>query len=243
MFYDYGLGIAFIAIGIAFLCLSYFGERVNKSWKDHCNRLNETIDNIIKDYYGNFRNNTEIIRKLKDENHQLYTRNRKLTEQNLILKTDLRKVIDEVKYIRDKVNNNSSSAEKYNLKLMNLLEEIFTDSETKLSRDIQDKISDLYVPANMLSLDQLSEKDSEGYPVFYIGDEVIKVTGYPYPGVISGVTTTLAGKRRYTVESTQKATIGMLHIFSGQNLRLTKAGRKREIMENLKAEDLNETSD
>lgn len=51
-----------------------------------------------------------------------------------------------------------------------------------------------------------------------IGDQVIKTSGYPYPGEIRAIFTTKAGLTRYVVEATGEGYKGMLHIFNGEQL-------------------------
>ena len=51
---------------------------------------------------------------------------------------------------------------------------------------------------------------------FTTGDEVIKVKGYAFPGVVVSTFNTLDGKARYVVESI--VCEGMLHIFNGDQL-------------------------
>ena len=53
---------------------------------------------------------------------------------------------------------------------------------------------------------------------FRIGDEVSKATGYQFPSIVRSVFTTGAGETRYVVEHTESP--GLLHIFSGSQLRL-----------------------
>ena len=50
-------------------------------------------------------------------------------------------------------------------------------------------------------------------------DRVEKVDGYHYPGVVVCAFDTLAGKRRYVVEADSEDFAGMLHIFSGAQLK------------------------
>lgn len=52
-----------------------------------------------------------------------------------------------------------------------------------------------------------------------VGDQVEKVTGYRWPGVIIGVCTTLAGKTRYVVECTVPDVAGALHIYSPDQIK------------------------
>jgi hypothetical protein len=53
---------------------------------------------------------------------------------------------------------------------------------------------------------------------FGVGDRVHKPHGYAYPGVVVSVFTTRAGMVRYVVEADHPAFIGMLHIFSEDQL-------------------------
>ena len=58
---------------------------------------------------------------------------------------------------------------------------------------------------------------------FHVGDKVEKTSGYYYPGVIVSKFNKLDGQVRYVVEfynSHSIAGLGMLHIFSGKQLRL-----------------------
>jgi hypothetical protein len=53
-----------------------------------------------------------------------------------------------------------------------------------------------------------------------VGDQVVKASGYPFPGEVRSVFTTKAGAVRYVVEATGPDYAGMLHIFNGDQLRL-----------------------
>jgi hypothetical protein len=53
---------------------------------------------------------------------------------------------------------------------------------------------------------------------FGVGDLVRKRAGYEYPGVVVSVFTTRAGAVRYVVEADHPAFVGMLHIFSEEQL-------------------------
>lgn len=53
---------------------------------------------------------------------------------------------------------------------------------------------------------------------FQIGDQVVKHSGYPFPGEIRAVFTTRGDEIRYVVEATGAGYIGMLHIFSPAQL-------------------------
>ena len=61
----------------------------------------------------------------------------------------------------------------------------------------------------------------KGNPVkLKIGDDVKKIKGYAWPGVIVARFTTLAGKTRYVVECTVPGVEGALHIYSPEQLRI-----------------------
>lgn len=47
-----------------------------------------------------------------------------------------------------------------------------------------------------------------------VGDKVIKVDGYKWPGVVVSVFTTLKGKVRYVSECTSPDVEGALHIYN-----------------------------
>lgn len=51
---------------------------------------------------------------------------------------------------------------------------------------------------------------------FVVGDQVVKLKGYPFPGDVRAAFTTNAGKWRYVVE--HKYIAGLLHIFNGEQL-------------------------
>lgn len=53
---------------------------------------------------------------------------------------------------------------------------------------------------------------------FKVGDRVRKTSGYPWPGVVIMVGTTLAGKTRVVVECTVPEVSGALHIYNPQQL-------------------------
>lgn len=55
---------------------------------------------------------------------------------------------------------------------------------------------------------------------FYPGDRVEKVSGYEYFGIVVSSFNTMDGLARYVVESTSRGSEGMLHIFTGDQLRL-----------------------
>lgn len=55
---------------------------------------------------------------------------------------------------------------------------------------------------------------------FMIGNAVTKKNGYPFPGEVRAVFRNKAREIRYVVEATDQAYEGMLHIFSGDQLRL-----------------------
>lgn len=53
---------------------------------------------------------------------------------------------------------------------------------------------------------------------FEIGDQVHKVTGYRWPGVVVAVFATTAGKLRIVVECTVPEVQGALHIYSPEQI-------------------------
>lgn len=53
-----------------------------------------------------------------------------------------------------------------------------------------------------------------------VGTHVEKVSGYRFPGVIVSKFKTLAGEIRFVVECTIPGCDGMLHIYSGKNLKI-----------------------
>lgn len=55
----------------------------------------------------------------------------------------------------------------------------------------------------------------------HVGDDVEKVKGYKWPGVVVAVFETLAGDRRYVVECTVPEVAGALHIYSRDQLDMT----------------------
>ena len=54
------------------------------------------------------------------------------------------------------------------------------------------------------------------------GDEVEKVGGYKWPGIVVARFLTRAGAVRFVVECTVPEVAGALHIFSMEQLRITK---------------------
>lgn len=65
-----------------------------------------------------------------------------------------------------------------------------------------------------------------------VGDEVVKIKGYPWPGEVRAVFTNSAGEVRYVVECTADAVSGALHIFNGEQLaKKDEARPKREVVE------------
>src|SRR3954471_2323819 len=52
------------------------------------------------------------------------------------------------------------------------------------------------------------------------GDEVEKITGYRFPGIVRAVFTTARGQDRCVIECAVPGCEGMLHIFSPQQLRV-----------------------
>jgi len=53
-----------------------------------------------------------------------------------------------------------------------------------------------------------------------VGTNVRKIKGYTYIGQIRGVIDTLAGVKRYVVESTSEGSLGMLYIFRASQLEI-----------------------
>lgn len=51
-----------------------------------------------------------------------------------------------------------------------------------------------------------------------VGDRVIKVTGYKWPGVIVSSFSTLEGRPRYVVECTVPEVAGALHIYAPEQI-------------------------
>ena len=56
---------------------------------------------------------------------------------------------------------------------------------------------------------------------FRVGDNVVKLTGYKFPGTVVAVFMTTQGETRYVVEATGDEYRGMLHIFNGNQLALS----------------------
>lgn len=57
---------------------------------------------------------------------------------------------------------------------------------------------------------------------FKIGDNVIKISGYKWPGVVVAVFDTLSGERRIVVECTVPEVSGALHIYNEKQLTSVK---------------------
>ena len=55
---------------------------------------------------------------------------------------------------------------------------------------------------------------------FNVGDHVVKISGYPFPGVVVGAFLTLSGQWRYVVECVVPEVSGMLHIYNEKQLAL-----------------------
>lgn len=53
-----------------------------------------------------------------------------------------------------------------------------------------------------------------------IGDQVEKVKGYRWPGVVVAIFETTAGKLRYVVECTVPEVAGALHIYSPEQIEV-----------------------
>lgn len=60
---------------------------------------------------------------------------------------------------------------------------------------------------------------SDPFPPLKVGDKVEKITGYPFPGVVVSLFTTLTGQPRFVVECTVEDVAGCLHIFSRTQLK------------------------
>jgi len=56
-------------------------------------------------------------------------------------------------------------------------------------------------------------------PPLKIGDAVIKVSGYLYPGQVVAVFKNLKGDDRFVVECVARDCAGMLHIFNREQLK------------------------
>lgn len=52
-----------------------------------------------------------------------------------------------------------------------------------------------------------------------VGDRVVKVQGYKWPGIVVAVFCTLSGKQRLVVECTVPEVEGALHIYAPDQLR------------------------
>ena len=61
---------------------------------------------------------------------------------------------------------------------------------------------------------------------FAVGDQVVKQTGYSFPGEVRAVVITRAGRTRYVVEATGVGYDGMLHIFNSEQLMLREDEKK-----------------
>jgi len=57
-----------------------------------------------------------------------------------------------------------------------------------------------------------------------VGTQVVKVSGYSFPGEIRSSFTTRAGLLRYVVEATGADYAGMLHIFSPSQIAASPGG-------------------
>lgn len=60
---------------------------------------------------------------------------------------------------------------------------------------------------------------NDPFPPLKVGDKVEKITGYPFPGVVVSLFTTLTGQPRFVVECTVEGVEGCLHIFSRTQLK------------------------
>ena len=54
-----------------------------------------------------------------------------------------------------------------------------------------------------------------------VGDRVLKIKGYKWPGIVVADFVTTANDRRIVVECTAPEVAGALHIFSPEQLRVT----------------------
>ncbi len=54
--------------------------------------------------------------------------------------------------------------------------------------------------------------------MFKVGDHVMKVKGYPWPGIVVAVFHNMAGQTRVVVECTVVEVSGALHIFNPDQL-------------------------
>jgi hypothetical protein len=55
---------------------------------------------------------------------------------------------------------------------------------------------------------------------FVVGDQVRKIKGYSWPGIVVSTFQTLSGQHRYVVECTTPEVKGALHIYNGEQLEL-----------------------
>lgn len=55
---------------------------------------------------------------------------------------------------------------------------------------------------------------------FKVGDQVEKISGYKWPGIVVSTFDTLAGERRVVVECTTPEVAGALHIYNEKQLML-----------------------
>jgi hypothetical protein len=73
-----------------------------------------------------------------------------------------------------------------------------------------------------------------------VGDEVEKIRGYKWPGVVVSVFHTLAGDERVVVECTVPEVAGALHIYAPEQLTVTRVSTKiglRKALETIAARD------
>ena len=54
---------------------------------------------------------------------------------------------------------------------------------------------------------------------FEVGDYVVKISGYKFPGQVRAVVITRAGRTRYVIEAIGEEYAGMLHIFNSEQLK------------------------
>jgi hypothetical protein len=65
------------------------------------------------------------------------------------------------------------------------------------------------------------ESEQQTTRTIELGALVYKKTGYLWPGVVVAVFDTLSGERRFVVECTVDEVAGALHIYSGDQLKLS----------------------
>lgn len=58
--------------------------------------------------------------------------------------------------------------------------------------------------------------------IYSAGQEVVKITGYPFRGVVVAGFRTLEGEKRYVVECVVPGCEGLIHIFNGDQIAVNK---------------------